>query len=265
MGPMFRRERPQKGRYRQFNQINFEILGSSDAFADTEIIILAREFLKKIHLEKKIKLYINSLGDLDTLVKYKKKLSTYFNKYKNDLSDESKSKIKTNPLRILDSKNASDIKLNNNAPKIENFYSSSALKIFDEVRNLLSKTGIVFETDKNLVRGLDYYCHTVFEFKTENSVSQNTVIGGGRYDGLVKTLNGPDIPGVGWACGVERLIHLMKEVKIKPAIAQLIIIDQESKEYSLNLLLKLRQMNFKICYDYKYNLKNHLNKQMKRK
>ncbi len=258
MGPMFRRERPQRGRYRQFNQINFEILGSSDSFADTEIIVLASEFLKNINLNKKIKLYLNSLGDLDTLVEYKKKLSSYFDKYKNDLSDESKLKIHTNPLRILDSKDTADIKLNINAPKIENFYSVSAIKIFEDVKNLLSKSGIIFEIDKSLVRGLDYYCHTVFEFKNEDSVSQNTIIGGGRYDGLVKTLNGPNIPGVGWACGVERIIMMMKELKINPALAQLIIVEETSKEYGLNLLLKLRKMNFKVRYDYKYNLKKSL-------
>ena len=258
MGPMFRRERPQKGRYRQFNQINFEILGSADSFVDAEIIILASEFLRNINLEKKIKLYVNSLGDLNTLVEYKKKLSSYFDKYKNDLSEESKSKIHLNPLRILDSKDTTDINLIFNAPKIEKFYSSSASKIFDDVRNLLSKTGIIFETDKNLVRGLDYYCHTVFEFKTEDTVSQNTIIGGGRYDGLVKVLGGPDIPGVGWACGVERLIMMMDEIKIQTALAQLIIIDEKSKEFGLNLLLKLRKKNFKISYDYKYNLKKSL-------
>ena len=116
----------------------------------------------------------------------------------------------------------------------------------------------MFEIDKSLVRGLDYYCHTVFEFKNEDSVSQNTIIGGGRYDGLVKTLHGPDIPGVGWACGVERLIMMMNKIKINPILAQLIIIDEKSKEYGLNLLLKLRKMNFKVKYDYKYNLKKSL-------
>ena len=258
MGPMFRRERPQKGRFRQFNQINFEILGSSDSFVDAEIIILASEFLKNLNLDKKVKLYLNSLGDLDTLSQYKKILSSYFYKYKDDLSNGSKLKIKINPLRILDSKNAKDIKINTDAPKIEKFYSKSASKIFDGVRNLLSQTGIIFETDKNLVRGLDYYCHTVFEFKTDILGTQKTIIGGGRYDGLVKALGGPNIPGLGWACGIERLMMMMDEVKIKQALVKLIIIEEKFKEYGLNLLLKLRKMNFKVNYDYKYNLKKSL-------
>ena len=258
MGPMFRRERPQKGRFRQFNQINFEVLGSSDSFVDAEIIFLASDFLKSLNLHKKIKLYLNSLGDLHTLSQYKGILSSYFEKYKNDLSNESQSKIETNPLRILDSKNPKDIIINSEAPKVEKYYSISANKIFDDVKNLLTKTGIIFETDSNLVRGLDYYCHTVFEFKTEILGSQNTIIGGGRYDGLVKALGGPDIPGLGWACGIERLIMMMDEVKIKKPFIKLIIIKEQFKEYGLDLLLKLRKQNFIIKYDYKYNLKKSL-------
>ena len=216
------------------------------------------KFLKKLNLDKKVKLYLNSLGDLDTLSNYKKKLSSYFNQYKNDLSNESKLKIETNPLRILDSKNAKDIKINTEAPKIDKFYSISAIKVFDEVRNLLNKSGIIFETDPNLVRGLDYYCHTVFEFKTDIVGSQNTILGGGRYDGLVKALGGPNVPGVGWACGVERLMMMMEEVITEQDLIKLIITEERFKEYGLNLLLKLRKMNFKVIYDYKYNLKKSL-------
>ena len=258
LGPMFRRERPQKGRYRQFYQINFEILGTQDPFADTEIICLAYDFLKKLKLDKKIKLCINSLGDLNTISKYKNTLSDYYNKFKNDLSDESKFKIYSNPLRILDSKNSKDIEINQNTPKIDEFYSNTAKKIFDEVQYLISKFNIPYKVDKNLVRGLDYYCHTVFEYKIEQTGSQNTILGGGRYDGLVKALGGSDVPGVGWACGIERLMMLLTKVKQKPPNAQLILLDHSSKEYGLKLLINLRNLNFKIRFDYKYNLKKSL-------
>ena len=257
-GPMFRRERPQKGRFRQFNQINIEILGTDDSCADAEIIILANEFLEKIISKKEFKLSINSLGDKNTIFIYKKNLTNYFEKYKNDLSDDSKSKIYTNPLRILDSKNKRDIDLSNNSPKIEKLYTTSAKQKFDEVQILLSKSNIDFEINKNLVRGLDYYCHTVFEFKSEKLGSQDTIIGGGRYDGLMKMLGGPDIPGVGWASGVERLMMLSKKIEKKPVLAHVIILDEKFKSYGFYLINELRKNNIKTTFDYKYNLKKSL-------
>ena len=258
LGPMFRRERPQKGRYRQFYQINFETLGTAESSADFELIILANEFLKKLKLNKKIKLYINSLGESKTIDKYKAILKDYYNKYKKDLSLESKLKIDTNPLRILDSKDKADLKINKEVPKINQIYSSNASKVFDEIQSLISSSGISFQVDHNLVRGLDYYCHTVFEFKADELGSQDTVIGGGRYDGLVKTLGGPDIPGVGWASGVERIMHLLDEIEDIPPLAQIIIINNEVKNYSLDLLIKLRKLDLKIRYDHKFNLKKSL-------
>ena len=258
MGPMFRRERPQKGRYRQFNQINFEIFGSQDPITDVELIILAKEILCSLDLQDKVTLFINSLGDKNTLLKYNENLKDYFQKYKSDLSDESKLKIETNPLRILDSKDLKDIEINHNAPKIDKYYSPNARKLFDEVLNLLNKSNINFELDRKLVRGLEYYCHTVFEFKTKDQVSQNTIIGGGRYDGLVKVIGGPDIPGVGWACGVERLIMMQNIKESNTVSAQLVIMEENLKDYGLELLIRLRKLNLKIKFDYKYNLKKSL-------
>ena len=258
LGPMFRRERPQKGRFRQFNQINIEILGTHDSCADAEIIILANEFLEKIITKKTFKLFINSLGDKNTIFKYKEKLTNFFEKYRNDLSEDSKSKIYSNPLRILDSKNKLDINLSINSPKIEKLYTTSAKQKFEEVQILLSNSNINFEINKNLVRGLDYYCHTVFEFKSENLGSQDTVIGGGRYDGLVKMLGGPDIPGVGWASGIERLMMLSKKIDQKPVLVHVIILDEKFKTYGFHLINELRKNNIKTTFDYKYNLKKSL-------
>lgn len=258
IGPMFRRERPQKGRYRQFNQINFEILGSYDVAADFELILLANDFLKKILPTNKIELELNSLGDKNTLRSFKENLCTYFAKHKEALSEESQTKIENNPLRILDSKNSNDIEINKNAPKISDFYSKDTKKNFDDLLKLLTNSSLDFKVNSNLVRGLDYYCQTVFEFKTNDLGSQNTLIGGGRYDGLIKLLGGPDIPGVGWAGGIERMILLLQGDFLKKQKTHLILIDKKFKDYGLELLNKLRMKNIPIYFDYKYNLKKSL-------
>ena len=258
IGPMFRRERPQKGRFRQFNQINFEILGTNDMAADAELILLADDILKKIFLNKKIKLEINSLGDKDTLKKFKNNLSVYFKKYKSKLSLDAQNRIESNPLRILDSKNKNDNEICQEAPKILDFYSKEAKNKFEEIKNLLSNYSIEFEVNPNLVRGLDYYCHTVFEFKSNELGSQDTLIGGGRYDGLTKILGGPDIPGVGWAGGVERIMMLIeKDIKVQQKI-HLVVMKEDFRSYGLDILNKLRKNNIPVFFDYKYNLKKSL-------
>ena len=258
IGPMFRRERPQKGRFRQFNQINFEILGTHDIAADVELILLADDILKKIFVDKKIKLVINSLGDKNTLKIFKHYLSAYFKKHKSKLSLDSRNRIESNPLRILDSKNKNDNEISQEAPKIPDFYSKEAKNKFEGLKNLLTGHSIDFEVNHNLVRGLDYYCHTVFEFKSNELGSQDTLIGGGRYDGLTKTLGGPDIPGVGWAGGVERIIMLIEEdIKVQQKI-HLIVIKEDFKTYGLDILNKLRKNNIPVFFDYRYNLKKSL-------
>ncbi len=258
IGPMFRRERPQKGRYRQFNQINFEILGTHDVSSDIELIILANSFLQNLLPDKKINLFINSLGDKDTLSKFSSALSKYFREKKEKLSEESQNKIISNPIRILDSKDPMDVEINLNAPKISDFYSNEANEKFSNIQKILKDMSIDFSINKNLVRGLDYYCHTVFEFKTLDLGSQDTLIGGGRYDGLTKLLGGPDIPGVGWAGGIERLIMLMDDIKSLQKKIHLIIINESFREYGLKVANQLRKENINIHFDYKYNLKKSL-------
>ena len=260
VGPMFRRERPQKGRYRQFNQINFENLGTEDIFADVELIILAHKLLEDLIPNAKCKLYINSLGDKSTLDNYKKELTNFFINFKNDLSISSKQKIETNPLRILDSKDKLDQSVIESAPLIINFLSKEALKKYDELKNLLNTFNIKFEEKNSLVRGLDYYCHTVFEFKTESLGSQDTIIGGGRYDGLIKILGGKDIPGVGWAGGVERIIMLMADSLIKNETIHFAILNESYKSHALLALKALTDNKFLTYWNYKYNLKKSLAK-----
>jgi len=258
IGPMFRRERPQKGRYRQFNQMNFEILGSNDEASDVDLILLAKNILQDLLPEKEIILQINSLGDKDTLGKFKESLKIYFDKYKFDLSDESKEKIDNNSLRILDSKDKKDIEINANAPKISNFYSEEAKKYFNIIQSLLDQSSLNFEINNTLVRGLDYYCHTVFEFKTKDLGSQDTLIGGGRYNGLVKMIGGKDISGVGWAGGIERIMMLMHDNQVEEKKVQLIIMKKELRDYGYKLLNLLRENKIPVHFDYKYNLKKSL-------
>ena len=257
-GQMFRRERPQKGRYRQFNQINFENFGTNDSFADIEIINLANKLLNKILPNNQITLHINTLGSRENLQNYKKVLSKYFKDHQNSLSIESKSKIETNPLRILDSKNIQDKETVLQSPKLIEFLSQSDLKSYEEIKDCLNDLNISISEDLNLVRGLDYYCHTVFEFKTDAIGSQDTLIGGGRYNGLIKTLGGKDIPGIGWAGGIERIMLLINDVNVITEDIHLCIKDPSLKKHALKIYDYLTKNNFSVYWNYKYNLKKSL-------
>ena len=257
-GQMFRRERPQKGRYRQFNQINFEIFGSNDLFADIEIINLANIILKKILPNNNIKLHINSLGSRENLKDYKKILSNFFNENKNSLSRESIDKINFNPLRILDSKNIEDIEVVKKSPKLIEFLSKDNLKNYEEIKKCLINLEIPIYEDSTLVRGLDYYCNTVFEFKTDEIGSQDTLIGGGRYNGLIKTLGGKDLPGVGWAGGIERIMLLMDNVVNLNQYIHFAILDPEYKTHALKAYDFLIKNNYSVYWNYKFNLKKSL-------
>ncbi len=260
MGQMFRRERPQKGRYRQFNQINFENFGTSDSFADIEIIILANSILKKILPNKKINLHINSLGKRESLKDYKIILSKFFNENKKLLSEESIEKINTNPLRILDSKNDKDKILIIKAPKLIEFLSKEDLNHYEEIKKCLKNLKISFKENPTLVRGLDYYCNTVFEFKTNEMGSQDTLIGGGRYDGLIKIIGGKDLPGVGWAGGIERLMILMNDIPTKKSSIHFAILDSRYKSQALEAYDMLLKNNYTVYWNYKFNLKKSLSK-----
>ena len=260
VGPMFRRERPQKGRYRQFNQINFENFGSNDPFADVELILIAKQFIETVLPKNNCKLHINSLGDKETLKIYKKELSNYLRKFEKDLSNESKEKILINPLRILDSKNKADQLVISSAPLIIDFLSKEALNKYDEVKKFLEQYNITFKENFSLVRGLDYYCHTVFEFKTDSLGSQDTIIGGGRYDGLIKTLGGQNIPGVGWAGGVERIMMLMQGQTNRTEAIHFSILDQKFKLHALEAYKLLTDNRIPVYWNFKYNLKKSLSK-----
>ena len=208
-GPMFRYERPQKGRLRQFHQFGVELLGVKDYFADVEVIYIAECFLKKVDVFSKVILKINSLGDTESRENYKRELKSFLGKYKSDLSQESKIRLQNNPLRILDSKNKKDIEILSSAPKFRSYLNKPSLEFFNSVCEGLDRLKVKFEIDQSLVRGLDYYSHTAFEFKTNFVGSQDTVLAGGRYDDLSKLISKQNFPGVGWAAGIERISMLL--------------------------------------------------------
>ena len=241
-GPMFRYERPQKGRLRQFKQIGIECLGLSSAMADIEVISLGQEFLDQLNILDKINLKINTLGDFDSRKIYRDALISYLSDYKSKLSEDSIKRLSINPLRILDSKNEEDLKIVENAPSILDFLNFDSKTRFENICKGLDHLNIKYTIDKNLVRGLDYYCHTAFEFTTNELGSQGTVLAGGRYDGLSKMLGGPDVPGVGWAAGVERLA-LMVESKYINEIEVVLMGQSESFNYLLLPILKKLTQN----------------------
>ena len=209
-GPMFRYERPQKGRLRQFKQFGVECLGISNSMADIEVISLGYEFLNKLDIIDKITLKINSLGDTDSRLLYRKVLIEYLNDYKLQLSKDSIKRLSDNPLRILDSKNKDDQEILVNVPSVLDYLNEESKERFKNVCEGLDVLKIKYEIDKNLVRGLDYYCHTAFEFITNELGAQGTVLAGGRYDGLSEMLGGAEVAGVGWAAGVDRLALMVQ-------------------------------------------------------
>ncbi len=214
-GPMFRYERPQAGRQRQFHQIGLELLGSGDPRADVEAIALATDILKTLGLQS-LKLDINSVGDRSDRQRYREALVNYFLPYKDELDFDSQDRLERNPLRILDSKHPRTKEINQNAPNIVEYLTDKSRQHFDQVQQLLTDLNIDYQLNPCLVRGLDYYTHTAFEIQSEDLGAQATVCGGGRYDGLVAELGGPDTPAVGWAIGLERLIILLKQIKDAP-------------------------------------------------
>lgn len=246
-GPMFRYERPQKGRYRQFYQLGAECLGYDSPLADVECIALAWSLLQTIGISADCTLEINTLGDSESRLAYREALVQYFTKHQEQLSTDSKVRLEKNPLRILDSKDEGDKKLSEEAPKLEQYLNESSRNFFKAVLGGIEKIGIPYKVNSHLVRGLDYYCHTVFEFTTTKLGAQGTVLAGGRYDGLIETMGGPKTPGVGWAAGIDRLVDLVpKEIAVKPEVLIAVIgADDQGEEESVRLAYEVRSRGFK--------------------
>ena len=251
IGPMFRYERPQAGRQRQFHQIGLECLGSTVPRADAEVIAIAAQLLNALGVEE-WKLSLNSLGTAEDRQRYREALVNYLNDYKDDLDADSQDRLKRNPLRILDSKDPQTQHIAQSAPSILNYLGPDSKKHFDQVQQLLTDLGIDYQLTPSLVRGLDYYTHTAFEFELDGLGSQATVCGGGRYDGLVSELGGPETPAVGWAIGMERLILLLQNAEI--ALNQSVDFycvarGQEAEAQALLICQNLRKNGFSVEMD----------------
>ncbi len=248
IGPMFRYERPQAGRYRQFHQLGVEVLGRKDPYIDFEVINIAVEILKSLELEN-IEVEINSLGCSQCRPKYREALKSYFSKYEDLLSPIDKERLERNPLRILDSKDEKVISLKEDAPQPLDFLCEDCKKHFDKVTNYLSIANLNYKINPKLVRGLDYYTRTVFEITTTTLGAQNAVVGGGRYDNLVETYGGPQIPGLGFALGIERLILLLKQqAKLGIEKQKLLFLAIEDENYLKKAIeiSQVLQKNFKV-------------------
>jgi histidyl-tRNA synthetase len=250
-GPMFRYERPQAGRQRQFHQIGVEILGSADPRADGEAIALATDILKTLGL-KNLHLDLNSVGNGEDRQNYREALINYLTPHKAELDPDSQERLTRNPLRILDSKDKRTKEITLNAPSILDYLGTDSRRHFEVVQQLLTDLEIPYQLNPRLVRGLDYYTHTAFEIQSEDLGAQATVCGGGRYDGLTSQLGGPETPAVGWAIGMERLILLLQQLQPAPQVTPdfyLISKGQKAEVQSLILAQKLRQAGFSVELD----------------
>ncbi|MGC2412383.1 MAG: histidine--tRNA ligase [Stellaceae bacterium] len=253
-GPMFRYERPQKGRFRQFHQIGVELLGVATPQADIEVIALGWRILRELGIGEQVALELNTLGDPESRVAYREALVGYFAARESELSDDSRRRLRTNPLRILDSKDPGDIRINAEAPSFDAYLNDASFEFFGRVRDGLAQLGIAFRLNPRLVRGLDYYTHTVFEFVTTDLGAQGTVLAGGRYDGLVELMGGPSMPGVGWAAGIERLAMLIAEPAPPPRPVALVPIGEEAEAFALRLVEDLRDAGLVVDLGYTGNL-----------
>jgi histidyl-tRNA synthetase len=244
-GPLFRYERPQKGRYRQFHQLDAEIIGAAEPQADVELLAMADRLLKELSIADGVTLQLNTLGDADSREAWRAALVEHFRSVKGELSEDSQERLEKNPLRILDSKDERDRRFVADAPKIDQFLSGEAQDYFGQVCAGLEAAGVEWIRNEALVRGLDYYRHTAFEFVTDRLGAQGTVLGGGRYDGLIETLGGPHTPAVGWAAGIERLAMLVGTLEDMPAPeAAVVVEDDELLLKGIEAAARLRRDGF---------------------
>ena len=257
-GPMFRYERPQKGRYRQFHQIGAELIGSAEPLADAETIALARDILDRLGIAGATVLQLNTLGDAQSRAAWRERLVGYFRDVKDSLSAESQARLERNPARILDSKSPADQALVAGAPLIEGSLTDDARRFWDGLRTALRHFGVAFEENPRIVRGLDYYSHTAFEFVTESLGAQGTVLAGGRYDGLVAEMGGPPTPAIGWAGGIERLGMLLAAPPAPTVPVAVVPLDEAAELEALRVLAMLRRAGIRAEMAYRGNARRRM-------
>ncbi|HJP20676.1 MAG TPA: histidine--tRNA ligase [Alphaproteobacteria bacterium] len=257
-GPMFRYERPQKGRLRQFHQIDAEILGVAEPQADIEVVALGADILAALGLADRVRLEINTLGDPESRTAYRQALVAYFGQHSEKLSQDSRARLERNPLRILDSKDPGDRELIPDAPRLGDYLNQHSADFYAEVRAGLEAIGVDFVHNERLVRGLDYYTHTAYEFVTDELGAQGAVIAGGRYDGLIEALGGPPTPGIGWAGGIERLAMMIAEVPAPRRPVAVVPIGDEARLPALSLAQELRRAGHVVELGFRGNLAKRL-------
>ena len=259
-GPMFRYERPQKGRQRQFHQVDVELLGVEGPLGDIEVITLGAHILDALGVADKVTLELNTLGDTESRQIYRTKLVDHLEGFKDKLSEDSRARLDRNPLRILDSKDQGDRAVIADAPLLADHLNDVSKAFFDDVQKGLRAAGVAFEINPRLVRGLDYYCHTAFEFTTETLGAQGAVLAGGRYDGLIETMGGPPTSGTGWAAGVERLALMIAEPPGPTRPLAVVPVGEAAEAEALSLTQKLRHAGFTADLGFSGNLKKRLNR-----
>jgi histidyl-tRNA synthetase len=255
---MFRYERPQKGRFRQFHQIGIELIGVAQPQADIEVIAAGARILAELGILERTELELNTLGDTASRHAYRAALVAYYDNHLADLSEDSRRRLERNPLRILDSKDQGDIRINLGAPPYSDYLNEASRDFFAAVRRGLDAIGIAYRISPKLVRGLDYYCHTAFEFVTSDLGAQGTVMGGGRYDGLVGVMGGPETPGVGWAAGIERLAMLIDEPAGVARPIAIVPVGETAEVPALRLAETLRRAGFAVDQGYSGNVGRRL-------
>ena len=259
-GPIFRYERPQKGRYRQFHQLDAEIIGAGEAAADVELLCFADQLLHELGIADGVTLQLNTLGDANSRDAWRDALVEHFQAHRKELSADSQDRLERNPLRILDSKERQDRPIADSAPDIDAYLSTEAKEFFAQVTEGLDACGVAWTRNSRLVRGLDYYRHTAFEFVTDRLGAQGTVLAGGRYDGLIETLGGPATPAVGWAAGIERLGMLLDEPETVGPDAIFIPLGDGCEAAAMKLMGELRRSGISCDMAYKGNMKKRMQK-----
>jgi len=259
-GPACRYERPQKGRFRQFHQLDAEVIGASEAAADVELLSLGDQLLRELGIHEGVTLQLNTLGDAETRDAWRSALVEYFASHRSSLSEDSLVRLERNPLRILDTKDPKERPIADAAPSIDDYLTSEASDFFAQVTAGLDAAGVSWTRNPRLVRGLDYYRHTAFEFVTDRLGAQGTVIAGGRYDGLIESLGGPYTPAVGWAAGIERLGMMIEAPSPEAPSVAVVPLGDRAESEAQRIVAGLRREGVAADMAYRGNMKKRLSR-----
>jgi histidyl-tRNA synthetase len=259
-GPAFRYERPQKGRFRQFHQLDAEVIGAGEPAADVELLSLGDQLLRELGIHDGVTLQLNTLGDAETRDAWRTALVDFFQSHRGSLSEDSLTRLERNPLRILDTKDPSERPIADAAPSIDDFLTSEAADFFAQVTAGLDAAAVQWTRNSRLVRGLDYYRHTAFEFVTDRLGAQGTVLAGGRYDGLIESLGGPHTPAVGWAAGIERLAMMIEAPAPETSSVAVVPLGERAEAEGIKIVAGLRREGIAADMAYRGNIKKRLSR-----